>query len=180
MPVPRLFLISHASTHAQQHVRFPADDPISERGRRELERVAPPVIDRALTAPEVRSVDTAATLGWSATVEPALRDLDYANWSGMPMDSVAEVELAAWLTDPASTPHGGESIVDLIARVGSWLDTIDESPERIGVVTHPAVVKAAVVCALGAPASAFWRADVRPLSVTRFSGRGGRWTLRPG
>ncbi|HET8994223.1 MAG TPA: histidine phosphatase family protein [Rhodococcus sp. (in: high G+C Gram-positive bacteria)] len=178
--MPRLFLISHASTHAQQHVRFPADDPLSERGRRELDRVAAPVIDRALTAPEVRTVDTAAALGWSATVEPALRDLVCAKWSGVPMDSIAEVELAAWLTDPVSAPHGGEAIVDLIARVGAWLDTFDESPERIGVVTHPAIIKAAVVHALGAPASAFWRVDVRPLSVTRLNGRGGRWTVRLG
>ncbi|MGN5236304.1 histidine phosphatase family protein [Rhodococcus sp. SJ-3] len=178
--MPRLFLISHASTHAQQHVRFPADDPLSERGRRELDRVAAPVIDRALTAPEVRTVDTAAALGWSATVEPALRDLDCAKWSGVPMDSIAEVELAAWLTDPVSAPHGGEAIVDLIARVGAWLDTFDESPERIGVVTHPAIIKAAVVHALGAPASAFWRVDVRPLSVTRLNGRVGRWTVRLG
>ncbi|MFD6897305.1 histidine phosphatase family protein [Rhodococcus sp. NPDC060086] len=174
----RLFLTSHASTHAQQRVRFPADDPISERGRRELERVAPPVVDRAFTAPEIRAVDTAAALDWPATVEPALRDLDYANWSGVPMDSIPELELAAWLSDPDAAPHGGESIAHLITRVGAWLDTVDESPERIGVVAHPAVVKAATVCALGAPVTAFWRVDVRPLSVTRFSGRGGRWTLK--
>lgn len=178
--MPRLFLISHASTPAQQHVRFPADDPLSERGRRELGRATPPVVDHAFTAPEIRAVDTAAALSWSATVEPALRDLDYAKWSAVQMSSIAEDELAAWLTDPDAAPHGGESIAHLIARVGAWLDTFDESPERIGAVTHPATIKAAVVHALGAPASAFWRVDIRPLSVTRLNGRGERWTVRLG
>ena len=28
-----------------------------------------------------------------------------------------------WLADPRSTPHGGESLLDFITRVGGWLDT---------------------------------------------------------
>jgi broad specificity phosphatase PhoE len=178
--VPRLFLIAHASTDAQRSARFPTDEPVSERGRRELARAEPPVVDRTLTAPELRAVATTVALGWSAVPTPALRDLGYGTWAGSEMDAVPGPELATWLTDPGAAPHGGESIAGLVARVDGWLRTLDGSSERVGAVTHPAVIRAATVCALGAPASAFWRIDVPPLSVTRLNGRDGRWTLRLG
>ena len=37
-------------------------------------------------------------------------------------------ELAVWLTDPTQAPHGGESVVDLIDRVGGWLDSLTDRP----------------------------------------------------
>lgn len=178
--VPRPFLISHASTEAQRVVAFPSDAPVSDRGRRELTRSTAPVTDRALTAPELRTIETAAALGLSAAVEPLLRDLDFGRWTGRTMEEVPESGLAVWLGDPESAPHGGESIHDLIVRAGTWLTSLMDSPERIVAVTHAAVVRAATLCALGAPASAFWRVDVRPLAVTRLDGRDGRWNLRLG
>jgi hypothetical protein len=47
-------------------------------------------------------------------------------------------------------------------------------------VVEPDVVRAAVVCALAAPAGVLWRVDVPPLTVTELSGRSGRWNLRAG
>jgi hypothetical protein len=38
-------------------------------------------------------------------------------------------------------------------------------------------VKAAVVAALDAPAPAFWRIDVAPLSITELHAHDGRWTV---
>ena len=63
----------------------------------------------------------------------------------------------------------------LIDRVGSWLDL---SQDHAIAVTHPAVIRAAIVRVLNAPPQAFWRIDVAPLSLTdmRFNGRA--WTLR--
>ena len=48
------------------------------------------------------------------------------------------------------------------------------------VVAEPDVVRAAAVHALGADPMTFWRFDVRPLSVTELTGRGGRWNLLGG
>jgi len=45
-------------------------------------------------------------------------------------------------------------------------------------VTHAAVVRAAVVVTLGAPAAGFWRIDVAPLTATVLRGGPGRWTVR--
>jgi len=178
--VPRLFLIAHASTDAQRAVAFPRDEPVSDRGRRELARATAPVADVALTAPELRTLETASVLGLPATVEPLLRDMDFGRWSGTRMEEIPAGDLAVWLDDPETAPHGGESIHDLIVRIGTWLASLTDSPERIVAVTHPAVIRAAVVHALGAPATAFRRIDVRPLATTRFDGRNGRWNLRVG
>ena len=39
------------------------------------------------------------------------------------------------------------------------------------------MVKAAVVAALDAPPSAFWRVDVSPLAITELHAHDGRWTV---
>lgn len=176
--VVRLVLLAHASTEAQRAVRFPADEPLSQRGRRELERAVAPVADRVVAAPERRAVETAAALGTTAVVDRALRDLDYGNWAGRAMDEVPAESLQQWLTDPHAAPHGGESIAELTERVARWLDGL--APGRIVAVAHPAVIRAATVYALGAPPAGFWRIDVRPLAQVRLHGRGGRWSLRLG
>ncbi len=47
-------------------------------------------------------------------------------------------------------------------------------------VAEPAVVRAAIVHALGLPPALFWRLDVPPLTLTELTGRSGRWNLRCG
>jgi hypothetical protein len=42
---------------------------------------------------------------------------------------------------------------------------------------HPAVVRAAVLYVLEAPAESLRQVDVRPLSVVRFSAYAGSWSL---
>ncbi|CAM5347637.1 Phosphoglycerate mutase OS=Streptomyces antimycoticus OX=68175 GN=SSPO_093260 PE=4 SV=1 [Streptomyces antimycoticus] len=123
---------------------------------------------------------------------PELGDLDVGRWRGRSLDEVgqeAPEEVAAWLSDPAAAPHGGESLLELVERIGAWLETHLESPSpgvppapagRLLAVVEPAVVRAALVHALGLPAPAFWRLDVAPLTATELSGRAGRWNLRCG
>ena len=87
--------------------------------------------------------------------------------------------------DPAAAPHGGESLLDLLARIGGWLDHLQAGTRRqtgtrcvIIAVTHPAVIRAAIVHALDATPSAFWRIHAPPLTRVRLSGHAGRWNLR--
>jgi len=85
-------------------------------------------------------------------------------------------ELVAWTTDPSAAPHGGESVLHLLARVHGWLTVRPHG--RTVAVTHPAVVRAVLVTALAADPTSFWRIDVPPLNTTALHGQGGRWTLR--
>ncbi len=91
---------------------------------------------------------------------------------------VVPAELAIWLTDPGRAPHGGETVVDLIGRVRGWMDSLTAQHVRIVAVTHPAVIRAAMLIVLDAPPKSFWRIDIAPASRTVLHFRGHAWTLR--
>jgi broad specificity phosphatase PhoE len=172
----KLLLVSHAPTTATRGSAFPDDEPL-ERD----DSVHPVDVGRwghFLCGPELRCRQTAAGLGWDAVVEPALADLDFGQWRGLPLHEVPETDAIRWFNNPEASPHGGESIHDLLARVRDWLEAIRDSGRRIVAVTHPAVVRAAVIHVLGAPPKSFWRIDVAPLSHTRLTCAGDSWTLR--
>ncbi|HEY1781464.1 MAG TPA: histidine phosphatase family protein [Roseiarcus sp.] len=178
----RLDLLAHGASAATRAARFPDGEGLEASAIEALRalrgRLRP--YAQALTAPARAARETAQALGFEADVEMALRECDYGRWRGLASKDLAEREpdaFAAWLGDPAAAPHGGESIAALIERVGAWLA---QSLAREGAtlaVTHAAIVRAAIVVALGAGPDAFWRIDVAPLALARLSGREGRWNL---
>jgi broad specificity phosphatase PhoE len=178
----RLTLICHGATAATRLAAFPSDEGLEPRAHARAERLRPFPRRRGpvLTSPARRAHETAAALGLDATPDEALRDLDLGRWSGRRLEAVEAEEpaaLAAWLTDPEAAPHGGETILALAARAAAWLDRIGESEGTITAITHPAVIRVAILHTLGAPMGGFWRIDVAPLSFTEIHGRAGRWTL---
>jgi broad specificity phosphatase PhoE len=172
--VNRIFLVCHGATDAVKQARFPADEPLS----RPLPALAGPSRPDGLgRGPELRCAQTAEALGWEAVVDDALADLDHGSWRGRSPAEIDQHELMAWMTDPDAAPHGGEPVSAVLKRVAAWLDR-QADVGRLGVVTSPAVARAAILAALGAPASAFWRVDIAPLTVTQLTGGPGRWTVR--
>ena len=131
-----------------------------------------------LCGPEARARQTAELLGLTAHVDARLADLDCGRWRGSGLDEVQPDQLTRWLTEPDSAPHGGESIVELIARVRGWLADVGRTPGRTVAFTHPAVIRAAILIALDAPPKSFWRIDIAPASRTTLHFRGMVWTLR--
>lgn len=174
-------LIRHAPTAAVRRAAFPVDEPLDAAGLAAARRLAGRLgRGDALSSPALRTRDTAAAAGLAAAVDPALRECDFGSWAGRTLAEVHEEDAgaaAAWMTDPGARPHGGESLTQLLARVGGWLDEQAAEDRRTIAVTHAGVVKAAVVHALGAPAQAFWRIDVAPLAVTELHAHDGRWTI---
>ncbi len=181
----RLTLVSHAMTDAMAAGRFPADEPLNRIGRRQVKAAARLDINsgiRQFAGPEERARQTAQLLGLHATTEPRLADLDCGAWCGQTLRALGPPDLETWLNDPARAPHGGESIVDLIDRVAGWLESLtgtgthDTSPTVA--VTHPAVIRAAILAAFDMPPDSFWRIDIAPVSRVVLHFRKGRWTLR--
>ena len=174
----RLSLISHAATSAERAGIFPvADEPASPDS---LIPCAIGHFDRLWTAPERRARQSAAGFGAEAVIVPDLADADYGDWRGRTLSAIEAGDpagTAAWLADPGAAPHGGESLLVLLRRVGTWLDGLG-LPGHTVAVTHPSVIRAAIVHALGAPPVSFWRIDVQPLSVTDLRRHGRHWTLR--
>ncbi|OBH34963.1 histidine phosphatase [Mycobacterium sp. E342] len=178
--VVRLTLVAHAMTDAMAAARFPGDEPLNDVGRRQAEAAGSDFRCGAchFTGPEGRARQTADLLGLDATVDPRLADLNCGPWQGKRLQDVPCGDLMVWLTDPARAPHGGESIADLIQRVDRWLNSLTENAAATVAVTHPAVIRAAILLALDAPAKSFWRMDIAPVSRTALHYRGGCWTLR--
>ena len=177
--IVRLTLVSHAMTDAMAAGRFPRDEALNALGQRQVDATTDlGVVDAAVCGPEKRTRQTAELLGLRAETEPLLADLNCGAWRGSVLNGVGPVELTLWLTDPTRTPHGGESVADLVTRVGGWLDSLSDRRGRLVAVTHPSVVRAAILVALNAPPKSFWRIDVGPVSRTVLHLRGGAWTLR--
>jgi broad specificity phosphatase PhoE len=178
----RLDLIAHGASDATRAARFPNDEPLEPSAIRAAEALRGRLRrhDRVLTSPARAALGTAEALGLDAEIERALRDCDYARWGGLDLSDVAARDadgFAKWLSDPDAAPHGGESLIALINRVGVFLSYMLRSQGATLAITHASVVRAAIVSALGAGPSAFWRIDVAPLAIARLSGREGRWNI---
>ena len=178
----RLDLLAHGASAATRAARFPDDEALEASAVGALEalrgRLRP--YAQVLTAPARAARETARALGLDAEIEMALRDCDYGRWRGLASKDVAEREpegFAAWLGDPTAAPHGGESLTALIERTQACLTLAMAREGATLAVTHAAIVRAAIVNALGAGSSAFARIDVAPLSLARLSGHAGRWNL---
>ncbi|MET8532106.1 histidine phosphatase family protein [Streptomyces sp. NPDC005065] len=184
----RVMLISPALNAALREARFDGDAPLDASGVRRARAAATavPAADRRVHGPDERCTGTAEALGLRSEPEPSLRGWDLGRWSGQRLAEVSRDEpeaVSTWLCGSSAAPHGGESLLDLHARVGGWLDSLHRESADDGsvlAVVEPAVVRAAIVHALGLPSQTFWRLDVAPLTLTELSGRSGRWNLRCG
>ncbi|MDH1101304.1 histidine phosphatase family protein [Pseudomonas mosselii] len=174
MKPTHLTLICHARTEAQRVGRFAVDDePLRDPSSLSVDL---PTTARYLMAPELRTRQTAE--GLSATVDEGLRDCDFGSWKGLALKQLDEAAVKAWLSDPHAIPHGGESIAVLCERVATWMDTA-LAPGEWGAITHPFVIRAAMLHALGAPFESFHRIDVPPLARVCLSYYG-QWRLQLG
>jgi len=178
VPSSRLTLICHARTVAQKLARFPTDEPVENLAVRSDAFRARLAVTRLICAPELRTQQTAAWFGADAEIDQALRDCDWGRWHGQSIKELQAREpdaLQAWLADPEAAPHGGESVRQLTQRVTKWLDTIAATPGHVVAITHPFVMRAALMQVL--QGAAFHAIDIEPLAMIdlRFNGI---WRLR--
>jgi broad specificity phosphatase PhoE len=178
----RLTLLSHAPTAATRRSAFPMNEPLEDLAKLSTLNWQSPRTQQILTAPELRAWQTAEALNLIATPIPELRDLDYDTWQGRTLTDLHTEDpeaIAQWFTDPTAAPHQGESITALITRVQNWLATltVEETGHTLA-ITHPAVIRAAILHTLNAPPQSFWRIDIAPLTLTDLRHNGRTWTLR--
>ncbi|WP_413794909.1 MULTISPECIES: histidine phosphatase family protein [unclassified Pseudomonas] len=182
MQTLRLTLISHARTAAQKQARFGLDEALDTvwLGRRGPLGHDYRNVRELLCGPELRTRQTAALFGDAFQVDSSLADCDLGRWRGLSIDELLKVEpqaLQTWLDDAEAAPHGGESVARLCRRVGDWLTRLETRAGHLLAVTHPFVIRAALMNVLGCPAATFNRIDIEPLSTLelRFNGV---WRLR--
>lgn len=125
-----MLIIVAGRTAPNRAVRFGAESgPLDGRGRSgilalaaSLTRATGPVF----AGPERSAVESAALLSDLVTPVPGFSSLDVGRWRGLAPEEIPPAELGSWFGDPASAPHGGESVTDFVARirtVAALLDT---------------------------------------------------------
>lgn len=182
----RLTLLASGRSSSLNDVRFGDDRPLDSTGWQEVQRVVPALSHLAAAelrycSPSPRCHETGDVLGLTPMAQPALRDCDMGRWHGSTLHEAATREPQAvhqWFADPRSAPHGGESLLAFIRRIGGWLDT---RPQVEGgwlvAVAEPSVVRAALCYALKVPPHTYWNIDAHPLALVTLFGRTGEWRL---
>jgi len=183
-----LLIVRHGQTLANRDglLLGRADPPLSDLGREQAQRLAStlPTPDLVVTSPLGRAVETARAFGVPVTIDPRWIELDYGEFDGLHPGVVPADTWNAWRADPAFTPPGGESLVELADRVTEactelWPRAQDAT---VVVVTHVSPIKAALAWAMDAPVGIAWRTFVEEASVSRIDSRDGlpvvRWFNR--
>jgi probable phosphoglycerate mutase len=154
-----------------------SDPPLTETGARQVDalaaRLASEPVRAVLTSPLQRARTTAeaiaAATGSPIEVDERLVEIHYGEWDGLPFSELPADLVERWRRDPTVAPPGGESLVDVEARMGI---VTEELLTRAGdgvvvAVSHVSPIKAAVSWALGAGPELAWRMRLDVASVTR-------------
>jgi probable phosphoglycerate mutase len=181
--VTTLYLVRHGRTEANASglLLGRLDPPLDELGRAQAGAVAaavvaePPRVDRVISSPLARTRETAARIAAAAGVEVEVDErwieLDYGEYDGVKMSELPTDVWATWRRDVTFTPPGGESLVQLRARVDAALDDLlgesGASTDAVVVVSHVSPIKAAVAWTLGVGDEVSWRMFLAPASVCR-------------
>lgn len=179
----RLTLLCRGATLSNRRGGFDSEESILPMDETRAQRIARHLsrFDALVTAPERSALETAAAFAGEPRIDPALRDLSYGHWQARTLDDIAETDpqaLQAWLDDPDTAPHGGESLAALFGRVSAWMDDCLAAGGHVLAVTHAPVIRAAILKVLQAPIASFWRIDVEPLATADIRSDGQRWALR--
>src|SRR5260221_3672429 len=147
---PRLLLIRHAPTIATRAGMFPGDEPLDEQALLDASAARPRigVFERALCSPSLRTRQTAEALGLSPAIDGDLSECDFGAWAGLSIEDVKaryEGEIDAWLADPSSAPHGGETLTDVAARITRFLQRATTLDGTTVAVTHGGVIRVAIL-----------------------------------
>jgi probable phosphoglycerate mutase len=150
-------LLRHAASSALTGVAGGWTDwPLSADGQAAARTAALawplPAPTRIITSDLARAKATAAPLaerfGLSCTTDSRLRETHLGDWEGRAWTTLEREEperLARWYRDwRTEGPPGGESFADVVARAGSFLDTLDPHPQTL-VVAHAGSIRALLV-----------------------------------
>ena len=173
-----LVLVRHGQTavNAEGRLQGRIDAPLTDLGRRQAAAsgaALPEAVGRVVVSPLLRARQTAEAFGLPSSVGVSVDErwieLDYGEWDGQPLRTMASAGWDAWRSDPSFSPPGGESLVALASRVwAACEDLADEARDHdVVVVSHVSPIKAAVAWALGVGPETSWRMFLDVAAVCR-------------
>ncbi|HWX50316.1 MAG TPA: histidine phosphatase family protein [Roseomonas sp.] len=117
------------------------------------------------------------------TVEPRFAEQHLGEWQGLSYDTLAELlrdpPHPFWPHGAFERPPGGESLQDVIDRIGPALEEMVEqrTGEDLVIVAHGGSIRAAVAHALKLDPHQAFQLSVKNLSLTRLENHAGHWRV---
>lgn len=181
-PAIALLLVRHAATAWNNQKRYQGrqDIPLPADGVADAERLARGLagvpIGLVLASPLARAMATALPLATAtgATLESDARlvELSYGLWEGLTQVEIKARwpdELRCWKRAPETArPPGGESLAEVLARLG---DLLGDLPRRaagrgvVALVTHDIIIRLALLAARGVGPAGLRGITVAPASA---------------
>ena len=178
----RLYVVRHGESEDNAAGRFGGrrDAALTGRGREEAAALAEwfrrVAVDVVGSSPLRRARETAERIAAGARlpahVWPGWEEASFGRWEGLTFAEARAREpqaVDAWLQAPLSSrSHGGESFLDVCARVARAAEELVRAHRgrRVVLVTHGGPIRALVAHALGAPPEAALRLDAAAAGVT--------------
>jgi broad specificity phosphatase PhoE len=142
-----------------------------------------------IVTPLQRTAQTAATLiaaahpGVVPLVEPDLIEQHLGDWQGLPHDDLpqhlAEPAHPFWPLSGTERPPGGESMQDVVLRVGQAMERLAaaHAGKDVVIVSHGGAIRAAVAHALNIAAGNALHLAVQNISLTRLERHPAGWRV---
>jgi broad specificity phosphatase PhoE len=152
-------LLRHGEVAGGERFRGPSDDPLSKRGREQLEAACagPRGWTRLIASPSRRCRDPASALaerlGIPMRIDPGLTERGFGDWNSRRATEVPESDLMEFYADPtAFTPPRAEPLESFALRVGrSWTRLLWDAQGETLVVTHGGVIRVIIAGVLQMP-----------------------------
>lgn len=124
-----------------------------------------------ISSPLLRAQQTAQEISDSVVTDDRFIELNYGEWDGVALTDVPQDEWAKWRQDPAFRPPGGETLVELDARVQPALEELSARArhEDVVIVSHVSPIKSAITWALGVGPHTTWRMHLERASICRIA-----------
>ncbi len=183
----KITFISHGATIFSEENRFSDKDnypPLNENGVEEVEKICEFLKQRGVkndkiyTSAATRCVQTAKYVSKVYKKQFDVIELPPRNcgsFSGLAFESIelkSPEQLHSLIYEPEKrTPEDAESVTEFINRVSAKIEEIVEANagNRVIIVTHPDVIKAAICDALSIPHSSLQHIYIKTGSATQIS-----------
>jgi broad specificity phosphatase PhoE len=187
-----ILLVRHGETewNAEEIFRGRADVNLNEKGFVQAkllgEYLSNSRLEAVYSSPLQRALRTAETIArphsLSVRTEPALVDMDYGEWQGMPLTEVKKIYkdlYIKWEKTPECVKFpGGEGLDDVKNRAVATVNKIVKKHKgSLVLVSHRVVNKVLICSMLGLDNSHFWKIRQETCGITSFSYEKGQFVL---
>lgn len=149
---------------------------LNETGKAEAQRLVDRLrgitLQAIYSSPLERALETAETIARSMKLEVstnrAFDEVDFGDWTGKSFDTLATDERWRRFNSVRSATRipGGESFVEVQTRIVTEMERISAHNERVAIVSHADVIKAAIGYFTATPIDLLQRIEISPCSVS--------------